>query len=417
MQKDVDNKIHLVYIRFAFPFPNEPGPKRPLEIVERYQSQGHRVTVITSSCNFMTGNINGNAGGKSIRRTENGIEYIRVAAVSKYRSSMVRRLMNYALFTVLAFLSGMKVCPRNCGKTIILVDISPPFAALGGYILSRFRTKARLVLEVTDLPESVFELGMFNSPFFRWLTDRVFRHIYRVSDHIVTLTPGAERHIAGLGVARKKITTITNWVDSSEINIIEEQTIKEIRERHGWQDDFVVMYAGGHGKAYDLMTLIRAAESLKNMTGLKFVFMGEGERKKEYIQYCIERNLKSCDFIPPVPRNMLKAYLASADVCVNLFYKGDFWNKVIGHKIFDYFEAGCPIIFAGDGDTADIILRSKGGKVVQPENPEALSEAIVEMMNNMNETQQMGQRGRNYIKREFDKERLLSRLDPVFLKD
>lgn len=416
MPTNTNRKIHLVYVRFAFPLPEEPGPKRPLEIVNRYQRMGHRITVITSSSNWMTGRIESKKKTLFSCHTENGMEFIRVAAIPKYRSSMFRRLLNYAVFTLLAFWAGTRILSKKEENAIIFVDISPPFAVLGGYFLSRLRKKARLILEITDLPETVFELGMFDNIILKTVTGRVFRHIYKVSDQIIALTPGARRHIADLGISQDKITIVTNWLSDKE-NVIANNVREKIRAKHGWQNHFVVMYAGGHGKAYDLMTLIKAAEILKDAPKLTIVFMGEGERKREYIQYCEDRDLTLCRFIAPVPRNMLGAYLASADVCVNLFYKGEFWNKVIGHKIIDYFEAGRPIIFAGDGDTADIIRQANGGNVVPPENPEELSRAILEMMENRDKIRQMGLRGRDYLKREYHKEKLLKRLDAVFLND
>jgi glycosyltransferase involved in cell wall biosynthesis len=407
--------FHLIYLRFVFPLPNEPGPKRPLEIGERYSRQGNKVTVITSNCNFMTGAEIIPGGGLFAKQEENSLRYIRVKAVRNYRESMKRRLSNYALFTLLSLGAGIKAYDARYEKdTIIFVDISPPFAALGGYLLAKLRSNSHLVLEITDLPESVFELGMFSQPFWKKITDWFFKKFYQGADHIITLTPGAQKHLEDLGISGQKITTVTNWIDASREVRVSAETGEEIRSRQGWQDKFVLMYAGGHGKAYDLMTLIKAGELLKDNQKLKIVFMGTGEHKGEYQEYCRARQLAVCEFINPVPRNLLAVYLASADACINLFYPGDFWNKVIGHKIFDYFEAARPVIFVGDGDTAEIIRNAQGGIVVPPGNPLALSRAITAMMENRAETSEMGQRGYNYLRSQYDKEKILGRLDRVF---
>jgi hypothetical protein len=183
---------------------------RPLKIVERYRAKGDQITVVTSNCNYMIGEKIRHEGGWLTEKVENGVRYIRVAAISGYRDSMRRRLLNYSQFALLSLIVGWRASQRENGKTTIMVDISPLFVALAGYFLSHLQARSNLVLEITDLPESDFELEMFNKPFLRRLTDRVFRHIYRRADHIVTLTPGTKKHIEELGISGAKITTVAN---------------------------------------------------------------------------------------------------------------------------------------------------------------------------------------------------------------
>lgn len=338
------------------------------------------------------------------------INLIGVPSVSRYRKTMTRRLFNYFLFTCFSFFDGYKLINRNERNVKILLNISPPFAVLSGYILSRFRKKASLILEVTDLPESVFELGMFNNKIIQRLTGKFYDHVYRKCDFIMPLTYGAARSIENRGIIKEKIVPIPNWINE---DVGMPNNFKEIREKNGWDDYFIVMYAGGHGKAYDLMTLIRAAELLEKEQDIKIVMLGDGERKKEYMRYCKERNIKSCEFYPPVSRNELRDNLAAADVCVNLFYQGDFWKNVVGHKIIDYLEVARPVIFCGIGETADIIKRSGGGIVVEPENAYELSRAIIELSKDKKACRIMGERGREFLKREFAREDLLQKLDRV----
>ena len=73
MQKNKKDNFHLIYVRFAFPVLHEPGPKRPIEIIERYHLKGHRITVITSGGNYMTGNI-----PPSGFKTKNGCGFVKI---------------------------------------------------------------------------------------------------------------------------------------------------------------------------------------------------------------------------------------------------------------------------------------------------------------------------------------------------
>jgi len=60
--------LSMLYIRYAFPMAEEPGPKRHLDLVHYLQAKGCDVTVITCGANFMTGHRTGDLS--MLRATE-----------------------------------------------------------------------------------------------------------------------------------------------------------------------------------------------------------------------------------------------------------------------------------------------------------------------------------------------------------
>jgi glycosyltransferase involved in cell wall biosynthesis len=299
-------------------------------------------------------------------------------------------------------------------ETIVFVDISPPFAALGGYLLHRFMKRSRLVLEITDLPESVFAIGMFTTVWMKKVIINVFRHIYRRSDMIVALTPGARRHIINQGIDPGRVEVVTNWISDSVAEEARASGRLRVREKHNFGDKFVLMYTGGLGQAYDIMTWLRAAEKLRKYPQILCVVVGLGEKKREYVDFCGKRSINNVLFIDPIPREELGNYLAAADACINLFYPGDFWGMVIGHKIIDYLEAGRPVLFSGVGDTADIIKRAEAGIVVSPGDAEGLAKAMVKLAANPDKAREMGQNGARYLQGKYSKQSRLDLLRRVF---
>jgi glycosyltransferase involved in cell wall biosynthesis len=409
------SKINLLYVRFAFPMPDEPGPKRPLEIAEYMAALGYNISTITSAGNFMTGNSSSPRSWRLFHHARRGkVSYIYTYALPEYRKSMTRRLLNYAVFTVLAILGGLSAKRIVNSETIVFVDISPPFAALGGYLLHRFMKRSRLVLEITDLPESAFAIGMFTTVWMKKVIIGVFRHIYRRSDMIVALTPGARRHIISQGIDPGRVKVVTNWISDSAVEDDRASGRSRVREKHNLGDKFVVMYTGGLGQAYDIMTWLRAAEKLRKYPHILCVLVGSGEKKQEYADFCRKRSLDNVLFIDPVPRRELGDYLAAADACINLFYPGDFWGMVIGHKIIDYLEAGRPVLFSGVGDTADIIEDAGAGIVVSPGDAEGLAKAMVQLAANPEKAREMGQNGARYLQGRYSKQSRLDRLRYIF---
>ena len=78
-------------------------------------------------------------------------------------------------------------------------------------------------------------------------------------------------------------------------------------------------------------------------------------------------------------------------------------------------EAGKPIIFCGDGDTAGIIRSANAGVVVPPEDYRALAEEIAKLADSPGLARTMGRRGCDYVHKVFNKEKLLRRLDRVLM--
>jgi glycosyltransferase involved in cell wall biosynthesis len=87
----------------------------------------------------------------------------------------------------------------------------------------------------------------------------------------------------------------------------------------------------------------------------------------------------------------------------------------LSNKIFDYLGNGCPVVFGGDGDTADLLGQANAGIVVDPENPDALAKAIISLYNNPDTRKIMGQNGRQHILRFYTREKLLKKLEKMML--
>jgi glycosyltransferase involved in cell wall biosynthesis len=69
-------------------------------------------------------------------------------------------------------------------------------------------------------------------------------------------------------------------------------------------------------------------------------------------------------------------------------------NITLANKLFDYMGAGLPII-GSDGPPMRRVLEETGaGVVVPPQNAEALSAAMVELINDPMRRAELGERGR-----------------------
>ena len=87
-----------------------------------------------------------------------------------------------------------------------------------------------------------------------------------------------------------------------------------------------------------------------------------------------------------------------ADISIVLTKKG-FGLTSVPSKVLGYMAAARPVLAAidKDSDTADLIRNADSGVIVQPENPQEITEAIDYIYNNPNLLEKWGYNARNHI--------------------
>ena len=86
-------------------------------------------------------------------------------------------------------------------------------------------------------------------------------------------------------------------------------------------------------------------------------------------------------------------------------------RRLFQNKFFDFLASGRPIVFAGEGESADIIREADAGRVVPAEDDEAVAEAVLSLGRlSVAERQAMGERGRRYVMRHYERGTLSRRL-------
>lgn len=159
------------------------------------------------------------------------------------------------------------------------------------------------------------------------------------------------------------------------------------------RDDKVILWGGGIYNWFDPLTLIKAIHSIsKNHPNIKLVFMGTQhpnphvpEMKMSFRARELAEELgltgKHVFFNEGwVPYNRRADFLLDADLGVSTHLDHLETAYSFRTRILDYLWAGLPIV-ATRGDTFEQIIEANNlGRVVQPENVEELSSAIVELL-------------------------------------
>jgi glycosyltransferase involved in cell wall biosynthesis len=292
-----------------------------------------------------------------------------------------------------------------------VIATSPPlFSGISGVVISRFLRRIPLIFEVRDIwPESAVVLGLLtNKRIIRFL-EKMEESFYKHAARVVVVTSGIAESLAKRGIDKEKIIHISNGVDIESIKPGAKAGV--IRKKLGIEDKFVVLYAGTHGVAHGLSTLLEAAGKLKARKEIVFVMIGDGAEKELLKEQAARDKLDNVLFLDPVPKSEIADYIFAADTCVVLLKKLDLFRGAMPSKLYEFMAAEKPILLGINGEARDMLEKAQAGIYFKPEDSDDLAEAVLRMKSNPKLAIKYGKNGRIEARQSFSHETLASKYE------
>ena len=387
--------MRLLLIHQAFASMNEPGGTRHHELARYLASQGHQISIIASPISYLTGK---NTGSGRVETDMNGkISIYRTYTYPALHRSFIHRLISFFSFMASSFFTAIKIKDVD-----IIWGTSPPiFQSFTAWLVSAFK-RVPFLFEIRDLwPEFAIAVGVLKNKLLIKLSLWLEKFLYRRADKIMVNSPGYIKHIKNKG--GKDITLIPN---SADVSFFSPDDHVQLRRKLGWEDKFIVLYAGAHGMSNDLQTLIQAANILSDQPEIKIVCIGDGKEKQNLITLVNSLSLKNVEFIDPVSKNQIAGYLYAADICTAILKPIEMYKTTYPNKVFDYMAVGKPILLAIDGVIREVVETSGCGKFCTPGNPQAIADGITDMFKHRSDLKTMGEKGRVYLIEHFDRTKI-----------
>ncbi|MGC2172650.1 MAG: glycosyltransferase family 4 protein [Candidatus Sulfotelmatobacter sp.] len=400
--------MKILYVSQYFPPEMGAPAARAAELSRHWAGTGHEVTVLTGFPNHPTGVVPPEYREKFrrlvVRERIDGVDVVRTWLLPFPNRKAHRRMLNYSSFCASAATAGLFL-----SRPDLVIATSPQLlVGLSGWWLAR-RKRVPFVFEVRDLwPESLAAVGMGdgNSLLHRALA-KIAGFLYRHSDRVVVVAPSFEDYLVEhWHVPREKISVIENGV---ETQIFAPQPLAgeagaALRRELGAEGKFVVSYIGTMGMAHGLETIIAAAAQLRDANSeIVFLMLGEGAEKERIAFLARERGLNNLRFVDQQPRENIPAYIGASDACLVLLKKTDLFKTVIPTKMLEFMSCARPVILGVDGQARKILEEAGGGLVIEPENSDALVNAIRFLAANREIARALGQNGREYIVRNLSR--------------
>ena len=386
--------------------PDLPGGTRHYDLSTAMRQHGFETTIFASNVHLaLRRSVRTITRGSHVAEDVDGVRFVWVRS-REYAGNDWRRALNMISFAQNAGRAARALASDE-RPDLVLGSTPHPLAAY-----SAMRTARRLgvpfVLEVRDLwPQAIVDMGRFGDRHPGIMAMRaVERRLYRGADLVVTLAAGMRSYLVERGVAPERIVLVPNGVHLDHFQ--PGMTRDAARAKLGF-GRFTVVYAGAHGPANALGTLVEAARRLRDRP-VDVVLVGDGVSKRALVEQAA--GLANVRFEPPVPKSFVPDLLQAADAAViTLRDVSAFSYAVSPNKLFDYMAAGRPVVCAVPGDMAALVETTRAGVGVRPEDAEALAQAIARMSERPEEEREaMGARGREYVAKHLDRRALAGEL-------
>lgn len=385
----------LVLTQYYAPESGAP-PIRLRAMVRELKRLGCSVRVITGMPNYPVGKIYPGYEGRLTSSEQ--IDEIPIRRMWLYPASgrgAARRLVNYLSFTA----TGALALLFEGSVDLVFVEAQPVTLALPAF-LNRI---LRGVPYVYNTPDLQVEYAAED----QWVGIRTLIRCARALEGflmrralaVTTVTHAFIEHFEReRGIARSRLTFLPNGADTERLKPMARS--EELATRLGVGSRKVFTFAGTHAPYQGLEVILAAAKLLRNRKDIVFLMVGDGPVRAQLIAQAEREGIDNILFRTS-PFDEMPQLMSLTWASLVVLRKLQIAHKMRLSKAIPPLSCGVPLIYAGWGETAEIVEREGVGLRVEPENPEALAAAVERLADSPQLRDSMGRQGRALAEREF----------------
>lgn len=395
--------MHIAVLNQHHQSPDCPATCRHYSFIAELAKR-HRISLVASD------------GWRRARITDNfpwvpvGVELHECRVAYANKMGVARRLKSFADFAGRAFKRAMQL-----PKPDVIWAVSTPLST--AWVAARVAQLRGVpwVFEVQDLwPSFPIAMGAVKG---RWVKERLYkmeRKLYQNASHIITLSPDMTEYVVSLGISREKVSTNYNGTDLQLVDAVVPQEVEALRQKHGLQGKQVVLYAGTYGRANDIPTLLQAVEALSDNTHIYFLFTGSGYYEPQLRQ--LAQRVPNLLLLPPQPRTEIFPLFKLAALSLVSFNNLPVLAANSPAKFYDSIACGTPVLVTNPGWTKAIVEQHGCGWYTPAEQPEAMAQAIQEILGQPKALHQAGARAEVIARKLFDRQQLVLQVEEVLAR-
>jgi glycosyltransferase involved in cell wall biosynthesis len=386
-----------------------PENFRVNELALELSNRGHQITVLTGVPNYPSGTVfSAYEQDPSAFLHYREVSIVRVPVVPRGQSRL-KLLLNYLSFIISGAVIGSWKLRGVKIDVIFVFLVSPITASLPALLIGRFK-KAPVTVWILDLwPDTLAAVGVVRSKFILRCVGRLVSFIYKHSERIFVQSRGFFSNIVEHGGDPEKVRYFPGWAEQ----VFDAPVGPAAHEFGSNGDKFKILFAGNVGEAQDFPSILTAIELLRDQTKIHWTIVGDG-RAKVYVSEQVERRKlnDAVTLVGRLPIESMPSLFRAADALLVSLKPDPIFGMTIPGKVQSYLAAGVPILAMLDGEGARVIREAGAGFVSTPGDGRALASEVMRLFNTSAfERAAMGASAQAYAAREFNRSRLIAKLE------
>lgn len=226
---------------------------------------------------------------------------------------------------------------------------------------------------------------------------------------VAVIAEGFRCYLTERGVSSQRIHCVRNPVRTQRSRKSREQA----RQQVGWpNDEFIVLHSGNMGIKQGLENVLRAARLCDPNARIRFLLQGDGSQRARLEELARDLGVPNVTFLPLASTEDLPDMLAAADILL-LNQLGEVRDMSLPTKLAGYLAAGVPVVaaVASDSETGREVERSGAGVLVEPDKPEALLQAVLDLASDEDRRRKLGAAGTAFADRELQPQGTLDQME------
>jgi colanic acid biosynthesis glycosyl transferase WcaI len=289
----------------------------------------------------------------------------------------------------------------------IVWTVIPPTLGMPNSLVAAKLAGAKSWLHVQDLEvDAAFNLGLLTSRGLQYWALRLEGMLLRRFDIVSSITPSMLAKLAAKGVASSRSVLFPNWVDTDYVYPLPRQSI--LRAEFGLEPgDFVALYSGNLGEKQGLGVLVDVARRLSN-TRAYIVICGAGAGAQRL--RAAAQDVSNILFLPLQPFERLNELLNLADVHL-LPQRRRAGDLVMPSKLGGMLASGRPVVTGAAPGTELARAVEGAGIVIEPENADAMVQAVLALLEAPERRAALGTRARERALEDWSRATILARFN------